>query len=358
MVIARTTACIAGSGRFVPDTRMDNYELFALDSIREDFDLERARGTLREIDDVDSLAPEQVFDLWVQQVTGIKARRILTPESGASTEDMCAQASLRALEDAGMEPGELDLILVASLTEADTVPNPACTVAALIGAPRLGGYTLNGACAGFVYGVATGWASIRSGLAKNVLVVSGDALTRVVDYSDVTTAILFGDGAGAVVLRPSEAGDGILGVPVIAGEFDRDPLYLVGQGWETDEEPKPALRMLGGPRILRNAIVTMADVADQALASAGRTWEEVDLLIPHQANLRITKGLEKHVDTPSVRVIHNIEDYGNMSASTVALTLDEVLRGEHGDLPDPALIVLTAIGGGYTTAAAVIEVRS
>ena len=354
---ARTTARIAGSGRFVPDTRVDNFELFALDSIREDFDLERARGTLRGVDDVDSLTPEQVFDLWVRQVTGIRARRVLERESGLTTEDMCATASLRALDDAGMEADELDLILVASLTESDTVPNPACTVASLIGAPHLGGYTLNGACAGFVYGLATGWASIKSGLAKNVLVVSGDALSRIVDYSDVTTAILFGDGAGAVVLQPSEAGDGILGIPVMGGEFAREPLYLVGQGWETEEDPRSTLRMLGGARILRNAIVTMAEVADQALEAAGRTWEEVDFLIPHQANLRITTGLEKHLGLSDGRVIHNIEDYGNMSASTVALTLDEVLHGLHGELPDPALIVLTAIGGGYTTAATVIEIR-
>lgn len=352
-----TTARIAGSGRYVPDTRLDNFELFALDSIREDFDVERARAALRGVEDAHALAPEDVFDQWARQVTGIRERRVLAPESGLTTEDMCAQASLRALEAAEMEAGDLDLILVASLTENDTVPNPACTVASLIGVPQLGGYTINAACAGFVYGLATGWSSIKTGLARNVLVVSGDALTRIVDYSDTTTAVVFGDGAGAVILQPSETGDGMLGVPVYGGDFAREPLYLVGQGWETEEEPVSTLRMLGGPRILRNAIVAMADLADRALESADRTWAEVDVLIPHQANLRITKGLEKHVDLPNGRVIHNIEGYGNMSASTVPITLDEVLRGVHGELPDPALIVLTAIGGGYTTAAVAIEVR-
>ncbi len=352
-----TTARIAGSGSYVPDTRLDNFELFALDSIRAGFDVERARAALRGVENTEALTAEQVFDQWSRQVTGIRERRILTPDSGLTTEYMCAQASLRALEAADMEPGDLDLILVATLTENDTVPNPACTVASMIGAPRLGGYTLNAACAGFVYGVITGWASIRVGLARNVLVVSGDALSRVVDYTDVTTAVLFGDGAGAVVLQPSENGDGVLGIPAFSGEFARDPLYLVGQGWETEEEPVPALRMLGGPRILRNAIVAMADLADRTLKAADRSWADVHVLIPHQANLRITKGLEKHVDLPNGRVIHNIEGYGNMSASTVPITLDEVLRGVHGELPNPALIVLTAIGGGYTTSAVAIEVR-
>ena len=341
----------------MPDARVDNFELFALDSIREGFDVERARAALHGVEGADTLPAEEVFDLWVRQVTGIRARRILTPESGLTTEYMCAEASRRALEAAEMDPGDLDLILVASLTGADSVPNPACTVAAMLGAPRLGGYTLNAACAGFVYGVVTGWATIKAGLARNVLVASGDALSRIVDYSDVTTAVMFGDGAGAVVLQPSENGDGVLGTPPVGGEYAREPLYLVGQGWETDEEPVPALRMLGGPRILRNAIVSMAELADRALVAAGRSWADVHALIPHQANLRITKGLEKHVELPNGRVIHNIEDYGNMSASTVPITLDEVLRGRHGELPDPALLVLTAIGGGYTTSAVAIEVR-
>lgn len=354
---SQTTARIAGSGSYVPDARVDNFELFALDSIREGFDVERARASLKDVESADTLPAEEVFDLWARQVTGIRARRILTPESGLTTEDMCAEASRRALEAAEMDPDDLDLILLGSLTGADSVPNPACTVAAMLGAPRLGGYTLNAACAGFVYGVVTGWATIKAGLARNVLVVSGDALSRIVDYSDVTTAVMFGDGAGAVVLQPSENGDGVLGTPAVGGEYRREPLYLVGQGWETEEEPVPALRMLGGPRILRSAIVSMAELADRALTAAGRSWADVHALIPHQANLRITKGLERQVELPNGRVIHNIEDYGNMSASTVPITLDEVLRGRHGEFPDPALLVLTAIGGGYTSSAVVIEVR-
>lgn len=352
------TARLAGTGSFLPETRLDNYELYGMDSIRAGFDVERARRSLRDVEDADALSPAQVFDAWARQVTGIVSRRVLTPESGLSTEDMCAVAGRRALEAAGMGASDLDLVLVASLTGAEEVPNQACTVASRLGAPHLGGYTLNAACAGFVYALAAGWAAIRSGLARHVLAVSGDTLTRVTDYTDPKTAVVFGDGAGAVVLAPSDGEDGILGVPVLGGEYAREPLYLLGQGWETSEEPSPKIHMEGGPRILRNAIVSMAEIGGKALEGAGRTWAEVDVVIPHQANLRITTGLEKQLPLERGRVVHNIADYGNMSASTVGVALDEVVRGRHGDLPSPALLVLTAIGGGYTTAAAVVQVRA
>jgi 3-oxoacyl-[acyl-carrier-protein] synthase-3 len=227
----------------------------------------------------------------------------------------------------------------------------------MLGVPKLGGYTLNAACAGFVFGLATGYAAIRAGLARNVMVVSGDALSRITDYEDAKTAVLFGDGAGAVVLVPSTSGDGIQGPPHLSGNYARDPLYLVGQGWETEEEPAAKLHMEGGPSILRRAIANMAEIGNLALKAAGREWREVDVVIPHQANLRITMGLERLLRLEKGRVLHTIEQYGNMSASTVGVALDEALRGRHGPLPDPVLFVLTAIGGGYTSAAAVIEVR-
>ena len=354
---ADVTACIAGSGSFLPPTVLDNRSLYARDSIRENFDVERARKSLRSVEDAGSLSPAEVFDRWSIQVTGIRERRVLTPESGQTTEEMCAQAARRALDSAEMEASELDLVLVASLTGADEVPNMANTVAAALGAPRVGGYTLNAACAGFVYALATAYAAIRSDLARHVLVVSGDALSRITNYADPKTAVLFGDGAGAVVLAPGRNGDGVLGPPYLCGDYQRDPLFMVGQGWETADEPHPRLHMEGGPKILRQAILTMAEAGGRALERAGRTWDDVDVVIPHQANLRITRGLEKQLRLPKGRVLHTIERYGNMSASTVAVTLDEVLRGRHGPMPDPTLIVLTAIGGGYTTAAAVIQWR-
>lgn len=140
----------------------------------------------------------------------------------------------------------------------------------------------------------------------------------------------------------------------MSGNYDRGPLYMIGQGWETEEEPNPRLHMIGGPRILRSAILTMASAAEEALGTAGLDWPDIDIVIPHQANLRITMGLEKQLPLDGGRVVHNIRDYGNMSASTVAVTLDEVLRGRHGPVPESANVVLTAIGGGYTVASAVL----
>jgi len=260
-------------------------------------------------------------------------------------------------EDAQVsEADEIDQLYVATVSPSDEVPNSACTVATKIGNPRLGGFAINAACAGFVYGVGAAWSAIVSGMAERVLVVSGDALTRLVDYTDVRTAVLFGDGAGAVVLERSETDHGVLGPMVASGWFARDPLYLVGQSWRDDGDRVPILHMEGGPRIVRNAIVKMAEVAEQALHKAGLDWSDVDFVIPHQANARITQGLEQRLELPKGRVVHNIVDYGNMSASTVAVTLDEVVRGKHGPVPAPATIVLTSIGGGYTMAAAVVRI--
>lgn len=349
------TARITGSGSFLPEKRLDNYALYEMESIRRAFDLERARSALRDGEGTDELNPEEVFHRWALQVTGIRERRVLDPETGMRTEQMCAEAARRALEVAGLEPGDLDLIIVGSVTPSDEVPNMACTVAELLGVPRLGGYTLNAACAAFVYAVAAGWSAIRSGLARRVLVIAGDALSRITDYEDPKTAVLFGDGAGAVVLEAARRDDGVLGTPYLGGDYDRDPLFLEGRSWMEEDEPNPKLRMGGGPQILRQAIGSMAEAADRALQTTGRGWDEVDLVIPHQANLRITRGLEKQLRMSRGRVLHTIQEYGNMSASTVGVTLDEALRGRHGPLPDPALIVLTAVGGGYTTGGIVIR---
>ena len=351
------TARITGSGSFLPPTTLDNFELYELESIRSVFDVERARASLRGVDAVQDLTAAEVFDEWARQVTGIRERRVLAWDSDDTTERMCAEATRRALESAGTAGSDLDLLLVASLTGAEEVPNEACTIANMLGVPELGGFTMNVACAGFVYAVATANAFIRSGLAETVAVVSGEALSRITCYSDPKTAVLFGDGAGAVILTASTDGDGILGTPFLGASYNRDPLHMVGQGWEKEDGPGATLHMDGGPRILRRAIVNMTEIADQTLASAGRGWDDVDLVIPHQANLRITRGIEKQLNLSKGRVLHIIQRYGNMSASTVAVALDEALRGAHGPLPDPALIVLTAIGGGYTSAAAVIEHR-
>jgi 3-oxoacyl-[acyl-carrier-protein] synthase-3 len=355
LATGKLTARIVGSGSYLPPKRLDNFALYEVDSIRENFDVEKARASLRNGGGSAELSEAEVFDLWSRQVTGIRERRVVDDDGEVTTEIMCAEAAKRALRVAGIEAPELDLIVVASLTASEEVPNVACTVGSLIGAPAVGGYVLNAACAGFIYALATGYSFVRSGIAEKILVVSGDALSHITDYSDPKTAVLFGDGAGAVVLRATDSGGGILGRPYLSADYSHEHMNLPGQWWLTEENRDEHLQMGGGARVLRQAVLSMTDVANRALDTTGLTWDDIDFVIPHQANLRITQGIEKALRLKKGRVIHTIADYGNMSASTVPITLDEVLRGKHGPVPDPARFVLTAVGGGYTSGAMVFE---
>lgn len=344
---------LAGTGSFLPPTRVSNADLFELDTIRAAFDVERARGALRGVEVPASLSAVEVFDAWARQVTGIEERRVVQG-TDLTTEAMAAEASRRALDSAGIAAVDLDLIIVSSVSPAEEVPNMACTVGDMLGAPNVAGYELNAACAGFMHGLATGRAFLASGAARNVLVVSADSLTRITNYADPTTAVLFADGAGAAVLS-TETGDGrIVGIPSLSADYSPDSLNLGGQGWIIPGVREDRLSMGGGPNVLRTAIQSMSEVARAALDSAGLSWDEVDVVIPHQANLRITNGLERSLRLAKGRVIHNIQRLGNISAATVAVTLDELLRGEHGSMPDPATIVCTAVGGGYASGAVVI----
>ena len=357
MITNALQAYVAGSGRHIPQRSVDNFELYEVESIRQAFDADLARGSLRGVDpdEAAGLTAAEVFDRWSVQVTGIKRRRILDPEVDRSAEWMCAEASRAALADAGMEPSDLDFLLVASLTEREIVPNAACTVGSTLGIPNVPGFVLNAACAGFLHALAAGYAFVTSGSARNVLVVAGEFLTGITDYSDPKTAVLFGDGAGAVVLTPQGGRGRVLAPPYTAADYSPEHLNLVGQVMQAPGDPVPKLGMGGGPNVLRNAIKSMISVAEHALERTDVTWADVDVVIPHQANKRITVGIERALSLPRGRVIDVIENYGNSSGSTVPIALDEVLKGVHGPLPETANIVLTAVGGGYTSGGAVIE---
>lgn len=348
---------LAGSGHYVPDRLVHNAELFEFPGIRAAFDVERARIGLRTSDPegADSLSDADVFDAWAQQLTGIRSRRLLPDSDEVTAEDMCVAASRRALEHAGMSADSVDFIIVASLTSREVVPNVAVTIADRLGIPSVPGFVLNTACAGFIHALSAGYAYVLTGQARNVVVVSGDALSRITNYDDPKTAVLFGDGAGAVVLTAEPARGRVLGAPYLAAEYSPDHLNLVGQGWGSNGGLDHKLRMAGGPNVLRHAIRTMRVASEAALARAGVEWDEVDAVVPHQANGRITLGLEKALKLNGGRVIHAIDGLGNVSASSVPITLDRLLRGEHGPLPERARIVLTAVGGGYTSGAAVLE---
>ncbi len=348
---------LSGTGHYVPDLVVDNIELFDVPGIRESFDSERARSSLRDVDPAaaESLSDPEVFDRWVRQLTGIVRRRVIPQDNSVTSEDLCAEASRRALRHAGIESDALDFLVVANLTAHEIVPNTAATVADRIGAPTLPGFVLNAACAGFIHALSVGYMHVTTGQADAVLVVSGDALSRITDFTDPKTAVLFGDGAGAVVLTSRPGPGRVLAAPFLGAEYSPDHLNLVGQGHEPNGESEHKLSMAGGANVLRHAVRTMHEAATSALVSADITWDEVDFVVPHQANERITNALERTLKLKNGRVIHAIEDIGNVSASTVPITLDRLLRGQHGNLPDRSRIVLTAVGGGYASGAVALE---
>lgn len=350
-------AYLAGTGHYVPDRLVSNIELFEIPGIRGAFDVERARASLREAQggDGDERSDAEVFDEWARQLTGIGSRRLLPVADEVSCEEMCAVAARRALEHANIPPSEVDFVVAASVTPRETVPNLAVTLGARLGIPSVPGFVLNTACAGFIHALSAGYTYLVSGQARTVLVVSGDALSRVTDYGDPKTAVLFADGAGAALLTAEPAPGRLLGPPYLGAEYSADHLNLVSQGWGSNGGPEHKLRMAGGPNVLRHAIRTMREASEHALARSGSGWHEVDVVVPHQANGRITVGLERALKLPRGRVIDAIDGLGNVSASSVPITLDRLLRGEHGPLPARARIVLTAVGGGYASGAAVLE---
>jgi len=348
---------LAGTGHYVPDRLVDNIELFEFPGIRDSFDVDRARTSLRGADPeaAESLTDAEIFDGWARQLTGIGTRRLLPEGDGTTAEDMCVRAGSRALEHAGVSADDLDFIIVASLTAREIVPNAAVTMADRLGIPAVPGFVLNTACAGFIHALSVGYAYVAGGQSRNVLVVSGDALSRVTNYHDPKTAVLFADGSGAALLTAEPGRGRVLGPPFLAAEYSPDHLNLVGQGWGFSGGPDHKLSMAGGANVLRHAIRTMRDASEAALERVDVGWDEVDAVIPHQANGRITLGLERMLHLSRGRVIHAIDGLGNVSASSVPITLDRLLRGEHGPLADRARIVLTAVGGGYASGAAVVE---
>jgi len=337
-------ARIVGTGSYLPKRQVGNEEM---EKLVRNFDPERAG---------------MPFAQWVEQVTGIKTRYFVEDED---TETMAAQASHRALEAAQIKAKDIDFIIVSSFTPTRDVPNLACSLASLIGARDTGGFPLNTACAGFIYGLSIGYALISSGIYRNILVVSSEMLSRVTDYGDPATAVLFADGAGAAVLQAAEKG-GISSFPYLASEFT-DHFELKNANSSRAEEikeingeeflPRATLHMPGGPRVLRKAVNGMAEALFKVLEQSPYKLEDLDMIIPHQANRRITYGLIDKLGVPKEKVCRVIDLIGNTSGASVAISLDMAIRGAAGDLKIKRgdKVGLTAIGGGYSVAAIVFE---
>ncbi|UCE41845.1 MAG: beta-ketoacyl-ACP synthase 3 [Candidatus Aminicenantes bacterium] len=337
-------AKIVGTGSYLPKQKISNEKI---ENMVSNFDPERAA---------------MPFTQWVEKVTGIKTRCFVESED---TEMMAAEASQKALEAAGMKAANLDFIVASSFTPTRDIPNLACTVGHMIGADGVGGFPLNTACAGFVYALAVAYALIRSEIYSNILVVSSETLSRVVDFGDPSTAVLFADGAGAAVLQASDEG-GICSSPCLISDYS-DHIYIKNADAAPPQEriksqgkeyvPRDMIHMPGGPHVLKRAVNGMAEVLHKALDLSPYELEDLDVIIPHQANLRIADGLIKKLGVPEEKVCRVIHSIGNTSGASVAISLDMAIRGEVDNLKiNPGdLVGLTAIAGGYSAGAIVFE---
>ncbi len=284
-----------------------------------------------------------VSEDWIVSRTGIRARPVAAPDERLS--EFAARAGAAALSRAGVDAADLDLVLVATLTQDSLMPNAAPVVAHAIGADRAGAVDLGAACTGFLSGLALGAAQIEAGRAERVLLIGADFTTRIVDWDDKRTAPLFGDGAGAVVLGDAAGEIGAIGPIILGADGSGAPAIHIGH-----EDRK--LRM-DGPEVYRHAVARMSESTLAAVDGAGLTLEDIDLFVYHQANGRILRALAEKLQLPSDRVVDVIENLGNSSAATLPLGLAAAER--EGRLRPGARVLLSAFGAGYTWGAGVIE---
>ena len=288
-------------------------------------------------------------DEWVRSRTGIAERRIAAPDQ--ATSDMAVEAGRKALAAAGVHPDQVDLIIVATNTPDMFFPATACLVQDRLGATRAGGFDLLAGCTGFVYATAVGAQFIVSGAAKVVLVIGSEVLSRILDWEDRNTCVLFGDGAGAAVLQPVPGDRGILATRLGSDGSGGKHLDIPGGGSRiptTHESIDKRLHYLkmNGREVFKFAVRTLGKVAAEVLEDAGIKQEELDFFIPHQANIRIIEVAAKKLGLPMERVLVNVDRYGNTSTASVPLALHEAL--EQGRIKDGDNVVMVGFGTGLT----------
>jgi 3-oxoacyl-[acyl-carrier-protein] synthase III len=297
----------------------------------------------------------ETTDEWIVSRTGIKERRVVGAND--STTSLSVAAARQALDKAGLTADDIDLIIVGTCTPDQFLVSQACLVQAEIGG-NAGAFDLGAACSGFVYALVTGSQFIQSGLYDRVLVIGVDTLTRFVDYSDRSTCVLFGDGAGAVVLEATDQERGLLSSVLGADGVGHKHLYVPGWGSLVPEsaelfpEYRPYLQM-NGREVFKFAVRVMGDAAAEAVDKAGLRLNDVDMFIPHQANWRIIDAAAKRLDLPQDRIWTNLDRYGNTSAASVPIALFEAI--EAGKIEDGDNLVFVAFGGGLSWAAGVVR---
>jgi len=320
---------IIGTGAYVPEHVMTNH------------DLEKMVDT---------------SDEWITTRTGIKERRVAAKNEAAS--DLAAKAATKALQDAGVKADEIDLLIVATATPDMFFPSTACFVLKALGIKDAVGFDISAACSGFVYALDTARAMLESGRYTTALVIGAEKLSCITNWKDRGTCILFGDGAGAAVLQRQSTPGGILSTYVRSDAAHTDILNVPGGGSRTPATPDVVEKRLNtihmeGKEVFKLAVHKMIGAAQEALKLAGKKDTDLTLLIPHQANLRIIEAIAERVNVPRERIFVNLQKYGNMSAATTIVALDEARR--EGRVRKGDLVELVAFGSGLTWGAAVIQ---
>jgi 3-oxoacyl-[acyl-carrier-protein] synthase-3 len=295
-------------------------------------------------------------DEWIVTRTGIRERRIAADDE--TTTMLSVNAGRDALAVAGLDPAELDLVIVATCTPDYPLPATSVLVASELGATRAAGFDLQAACSGFLYGLASGTSFVRSGMYRNVLVIGVEILSRFLDWSDRSTCVLFGDGAGAVLLQASDQPGGMLGFDLFSDGGGCEAIIVPAGGsinpasHATVDARQHTIKMLGS-EVYKYATRQMGESALAALRSAGMTVDDVDQFVFHQANQRIIHSVQKQFGIPDEKTFVNIEKYGNTSAASVPMALVEAIASDRVKPGDRILMV--AFGAGYTAGGAVIE---
>lgn len=322
----RTYARITGWGKYLPDKVLTNH------------DLERMVST---------------SDEWIRSRTGIGERRIAGEEETAAT--MATEAARLALESAEVLPNDLDLIVVATCTGDRIFPASASLVQHALGAGRAGAFDVNAACSGFVYAMAVGSQFIMSGLHRNVLVIGSDVFSRVLDWTDRNTCVLFGDGAGAVVLQASDVPSGPLNFVLGSDGSGAEQVYIPSYCGAPKDRPKkerPYLEM-NGREVYKFAVKIISDVTTQVVRETGMALADVDLFILHQANDRIIRAAARSLNIPMEKVLLNLDAYGNTSAASIPIAMVDAV--ERGMLKDGNRVVIVGFGGGLSWGASVVQ---
>ncbi|MFQ3361297.1 MAG: beta-ketoacyl-ACP synthase III [Alphaproteobacteria bacterium] len=293
-------------------------------------------------------------DQWIFERTGITQRHIASNDQ--LTSDLAYEASIKAIESAGIDANELDLILLATSTPDQVFPSTAVKVQHMIGAKESAAFDLHAVCSGFVYGLTTANAFIKTGEYKKILVIGAETYSRIIDWSDRSTCILFGDGAGAFVLEGIHSSDDISGTGILESSIKSDGKYsdkLYCNGGPSSNSKGGQYIQMNGREVYKHAVEKQTSIVNSVLLSAGLTVDKIDWLVPHQANLRILEATAKRLDIPSEKIIITVEKHANTSSASIPIAMDSAINS--GKIKRGDIVMLVSFGSGFTWGATVLR---